>query len=106
MAQRVQIILEDDIDGSLAAETLNFGLDGVNYEIDLSEANAAMLRADLELWVSKARRVGGRRNVVKKSAGKSNTAAIREWAEAQGIELNARGRIPFDIRERYEASLA
>lgn len=106
MAQRVQIILEDDVDATLAAETISFALDGVNYEIDLSEENAAKLRSDLELWVSNARRVGGRRTVAKKTAGKSNTAAIREWAEAQGIEVNSRGRIPAEIREQYEAAHA
>ena len=55
MAQRVQIVLEDDLDGGVAAETVTFGLDGVSYEIDLSEANAEKLRSGLEEFVNSAR---------------------------------------------------
>lgn len=106
MAQRIQIILEDDLDGSLAGETINFGLDGVNYEIDLSAENAAKLRDALELYVAGARRIGGRRNVGKRPVAASDTAAIRTWAAAQGIEVNARGRVPQEIRDQYEAANA
>jgi hypothetical protein len=60
MAQRVQVLLVDDIDGGNAAETVSFALDGVSYEIDLSEANAQKLRDDLASWVGHARRAGGR----------------------------------------------
>ena len=56
MAQRIQVILEDDIDGGAAAETVTFALDGVTYEIDLSEDNARKLRDDLATWVGHARR--------------------------------------------------
>ena len=62
MAQRVKIILEDDLDGSTADETVTFGLDGVTYEIDLSAANAAKLRDDFASWVGHARRSGGRKS--------------------------------------------
>ncbi|MEL4503696.1 Lsr2 family protein [Luteococcus sp. H138] len=101
MAQRVHIVLEDDVDGSPAAETVSFSLDGVSYEIDLSEANAAKLREGLNVWVENARRVGGRRSTGKKAkAGAAND--IRAWALAQGMQVSSRGRVPAEIREAYE----
>lgn len=104
MAQRVQIVLEDDIDQSPAAETLSFALDGVNYEIDLSEDNAEKLRADLAVWVGHARRVARR------SAGKRPKATsandIREWALANGLQVSSRGRVPSEIKEAYQRANA
>ena len=69
MAQRVQVLLVDDIDGSAAAETVSFSLDGVSYEIDLTAAHAKKLRDDLASWVGHARRSGGRKNARKATAG-------------------------------------
>ena len=63
MAQRVQIVLEDDVDGGVASETVTFGLDGVTYEIDLNDDNAGKLRDSLAAWVGNARRSAGRREV-------------------------------------------
>ena len=65
MAKKVQIILEDDIDGSEAAETVSFALDGTSYEIDLSDANAAKLRDSLALFIGHAQKVSGRRGSAK-----------------------------------------
>src|SRR4026207_1708929 len=69
MAQRVQIVLEDDLDGGVAAETVTFGLDGVSYEIDLSDKNAGKLRDEFASWIGHARRSGGRRPPGRRSAG-------------------------------------
>ena len=69
MAKRVQVVLEDDVDGSLADETVSFGLDGVSYEIDLSAANASALRDQLAKWIGAAQRTGGRRAVARRGAG-------------------------------------
>ncbi|MGY4718670.1 histone-like nucleoid-structuring protein Lsr2 [Naumannella cuiyingiana] len=106
MAQRVQVILEDDIDGGEAAETLRFGLDGVDYEIDLSEKNAGKLRDALAPWVAHGRRTGGRRRTGRSTAssGSRNSRAgeIREWAQAQGMKVSARGRISAEIQEAYD----
>jgi hypothetical protein len=108
MAQRVQVILEDDFDGGKAEETVSFGLDGVDYEIDLSAKNAKALRSALDAWVSVARRTGGRRRrnstrpVAAKSAGRGSTSEIRAWAVEQGYEVSSRGRVPAEIREAYE----
>ncbi|GAA1392147.1 Lsr2 family protein [Luteococcus peritonei] len=101
MAQRVHIVLEDDIDGSEAAETVSFSLDGISYEIDLSQDNAAKLRDDLAQWVGHARRVGGRKSAGKKPKG-SAANDIRAWALAQGMQVSARGRVSAEVREAYE----
>src|SRR6202050_885265 len=87
MAKKVTVTLVDDFDGEGAAdETVEFGLDGVTYEIDLSAKNAAKLRGDLKQWVAAGRRVGGRRRGGSGSGrgrgriDREQSAAIREWA--------------------------
>lgn len=103
MAQRVQIILEDDIDGGPADETLTFGLDGVTYEIDLNEKNASALRDALAPYTGHARRAGGRRSTARKAATPGgNTSAVREWARANGHTVSDRGRISADVMAAYE----
>ena len=77
MAQRVQIILEDDYDGGTADETVSFALDGAEYEIDLSSKNANGLREALAPWVAHARKIGGRRKRGTKAAGSASTSDIR-----------------------------
>jgi hypothetical protein len=107
MAQKVLVQLVDDLDGTVSTEveTVQFGLDGVLYEIDLSESNAQRLRKTLAEYVDAARRTGGRvkRGTRPRGAGKSDGEAsrIREWAQANGIELSARGRIPGHVVESY-----
>lgn len=107
--QRVQIVLIDDLDGSEAAETVSFGLDGTTYEIDLSEANAAALREALAPYLAKAtpnRPAGKARQARRKasSGGGESATEIREWARSQGLEVSARGRVPADIRQAYQAA--
>jgi hypothetical protein len=109
MAQRTQVILEDDIDGGKASETVAFGLDGRMYEIDVSAKNAAKLRKALAAYVASARTAGRvprqsgfSRSVA--STGSGNAAVIREWALSQGYEVSARGRIPGDVVAAFEAS--
>lgn len=58
MAQRVHVVLEDDMDGGPADETVHFGLDGSAYEIDLSSGRAEQLRAAVAPFVTAARRAG------------------------------------------------
>jgi hypothetical protein len=104
MANKVVVQLVDDLDSSPASETVTFGLDGVNYEIDLNDEHAAQLRDALSPWVAKSRRTGGRKSTKGSSAPKSSSsdaARIREWARSQGIEVSERGRIPAELRERY-----
>ncbi|RFU85731.1 Lsr2 family protein [Streptomyces triticagri] len=107
MAQKVQVLLVDDLDGGDADETVTFALDGKTYEIDLTTANADKLRGLLEPYVKGGRRTGGRasggRGKARASAGSSeNTAQIRAWAKDNGYEVNDRGRVPASIREAYE----
>jgi hypothetical protein len=107
MAQKVLVQLIDDLDGTSSEDvtTVQFGLDGVTYEIDLSESNADRLRDQLADYVAAARRTGGRvRRGTRpgRGSGADNEAsAIREWAQANGIELAARGRIPSHVAESY-----
>lgn len=104
MVQRVQMVLEDDLDGSEAAETVQFALDGVSYEIDLSEKHAGQLRAALAEWVGNARRTGGRKTSTKRvKAGSAND--IRAWAVANGIRVSSRGRVAADVVQAYEKAM-
>jgi len=103
MAQRVQVILEDDYDGGSADETVAFSLDGAEYEIDLSSKNAASLRDALAPWTAHARKVGGRRRRGgKSSAGSNSSSDIRAWAAANGFEVSSRGRVSAEVREAYD----
>lgn len=100
MAQHVKIELVDDLDGSLAQETVAFAIDGVTYEIDLSEENASKLREGLTRWTTHARRVGGRKTKQTINPGADNQK-IRAWAMEQGLEVSARGRISAEVRDAY-----
>jgi hypothetical protein len=102
MAQQVEVILVDDTDGGPADETVAFGLDGSEYEIDLSARNAANLRDALAPWKQKARKTGGRRRRGTKSSGGSSSSDIRAWAVATGHQVSSRGRVSADVREAYQ----
>lgn len=110
MAQRVQVLLIDDLDGSDGAETVSFALDGVSYEIDLSEKNAAKLRNDFAAWVGNARKVGrgasspSSARAARRSRGGNDTAAIRAWAKKNGYEVSERGRISREVMDAYAAA--
>jgi nucleoid-associated protein Lsr2 len=112
VAQKVQVLLVDDLDGGEAAETVRFGLDGANYEIDLSEGHAKALRDALGQYADKARKVGraaGTRSAAGRKGGAAGTGdreqnrAIREWAKRKGLEISDRGRISQEIVDRYHA---
>ena len=112
MAKQVITLLTDDLDGGEADRTVEFGLDGVNYTIDLSEKNTAKLRKALDPYLSVATRVG-RSSVaspVRRSpaastgrASRDQNQAIREWAGKNGYEVSERGRIPSSIVEAYHS---
>ena len=111
MAQKVQIILEDDLDGGEADETVSFALDGTSYEIDLNEANATKLREAMATYVGHARKVTGTRGrrtggTTARTAGGSGPSAkeVREWARENGHDVPDRGRIPAEVREAYDAA--
>jgi hypothetical protein len=112
MAQRVNVVLVDDLDGGDAAETVSFALDGVDYEIDLSEQHAGELRNALSLYIGHGRRTGGRRRrssaggAAAKSSGSGGPSAseIRAWARENGWEVPERGRVAAEVREAYAAA--
>jgi Lsr2 len=110
MAQKVQVILVDDIDGGPADETLSFSFQGHSYEIDLSNANVDKMKAAFAPYVGTARRVGGRssagRGRARRAAGDNRTAQIREWARANGHQVNERGRVAAGIVEAYDKAHA
>jgi len=106
MAQKVQILLIDDLDGGDADETVEFGLDGSAYEIDLSAKNAGKLRDALAEYVAQARRVSRKRTTQRaKPSGRGASAAhIRQWARENGYEVSERGRVSTEVREAYAAA--
>ncbi len=103
MAQRVQVLLVDDIDGGDADETVTFALDGVTYEIDLNESNAAALRDAFAPYVGAGRKVSGRRSSGPRggSTSKEDLSKIRTWARANGYQVSDRGRISKEVREAF-----
>src|ERR1700749_1627173 len=111
IAKKVTVTLVDDFDGAGAAdETVEFGLDGVTYEIDLSSKNASKLRNDLKQWVAAGGRAGGRRGGRSASGrgrgaiDREQSAAIREWARRNGHNVSTRGRIPADVIDAFHAA--
>ncbi|MGX5359018.1 histone-like nucleoid-structuring protein Lsr2 [Kocuria sp. KH4] len=108
MAQKVEIHLEDDLDGGPADDTITFALDGKDYEIDLSTTNAEKLREALRPFAEagrKATRGGGARSTRSRASGSDpDTAKIRAWAKENGYEVSDRGRIHQSIRDAYYAA--
>lgn len=119
MAQRTVVMLVDDLDQSEADETVEFGLDGVTYEIDLTDAHASELRDAVAEYVARARRQGGSRrnrrrpaattrpsgsgsNGTTSTADREQNRAVREWARSQGMTVSERGRIPSEITAAYQ----
>ena len=111
MAQQTTVIMTDDIDGSKAVETVRFGLDGKQYEIDLGSKNAKNLRKIVGTYIDASRKVragSGTRAAAKKPTPSDRTdlAAIRAWAQENGISVAARGRIAASVKEQYLAANA
>lgn len=111
MAQKVQTLFIDDLDGSEADGTVRFGLDGTNYEIDLNTKHAKELREALARYLSASRRIGSgarrpARNGRRALASALNTTEVREWAKAQGLEVKDRGRVPAELVVKFKAAAA
>jgi hypothetical protein len=108
VAQKVQTLFIDDIDGSAAEGTVQFGLDGTNYEIDLNTKHASALRKALAQYVNAARRSPSTRRPSRTRRGSNgsgiNSTEVREWARAQGIDVKDRGRIPADLVVKFKAA--
>jgi len=101
--QKTITTLEDDIDGGKASETVEFGLEGVTYVIDVNDKNAKKLRGALQPFIDHARRTSGRKKqstVVRDFDPK----AVRRWAEANGVEVSERGRISLTVVEAFKSA--
>ena len=101
MAQRVVVTLFDDIDGSEAAETIAFGLDGKSYEIDLNPSNAEELRKVLEPYVEAGRKRAKSGKAYTHTALTPDPAAVRAWARSNKMDVPPRGRIPKKVYEAF-----
>jgi hypothetical protein len=112
MAQKTIVVRTDDFDGKELAQgegqTINISLDGTDYEIDLSDKNAQRLRDDFGKWLDKARKVSRGRGRGRASSSSStrdfDPKAVRRWAQSEGIEVPARGRIPASLIEQFKAA--
>jgi nucleoid-associated protein Lsr2 len=108
VAQKIQTLFIDDIDGSEAEGTVRFALDGAEYEIDLNTKHAAALRRTMAKYIEAARRSSAARRPARSgrrtSASGVNTTEVREWAKAQGIEVKDRGRVPAELVLRFKAA--
>ena len=107
MAQKIQTLFIDDIDGGEAEGTVRFALDGTEYEIDLNTTHSAELRSTLGQYVTHARKVGGtaRKGAARSSSKPStiDTVTVRAWAREQGIGIKERGRVPASVLQQYQA---
>ena len=109
MAQKIQTLFIDDLDGSSAEGTVRFGLDGAGYEIDLNAGHAKELRDMLARYVDAGRRAGGSarepaRGSRRGTAAGPDTTQVREWAKAQGIEVKDRGRVAADLMVKFKSA--
>ena len=107
MAQRVTVELQDDLDGGPADETVRFGLDGTEYEIDLRKTNASKFRRQIAPYLDHARKAGRgpRRRPGRTSSSRERSGSIRAWAKDQGIAVSDRGRIPASVVRQYQAAV-
>ncbi len=103
MAQKVHVLLTDDIDGSDATQTVRFGWLGAEYEIDLNDKNYTAFEKAIGKYVSAARKTAGRSRS-KRSTPTTDLAAVRAWARGQGYEVSDRGRISAEIMQAYKSA--
>jgi Lsr2 len=110
MAQKIQTLFVDDIDGGAAEGTVRFALDGTDYEIDLSGKHSDELHAALQRYVEHARKVGGQARRTARGGGRRgsnaiDTARVREWARAEGYDIKDRGRVPGELVAKYQEAV-
>lgn len=110
MAQKIQTLFIDDIDGGAAEGTVRFALDGAEYEIDLSAKHNDELRKSLDKYLAHARKVGGQARRTVRGGGRGgsstiDTAKVREWAKAEGYEIKDRGRVPAELVAKYQEAV-
>ena len=106
MAQKVSVVLEDDLTGGPAEQTVRFAFEGTDYEIDLNAKNAAKFGKQLAPYLEHARRAGRAqaRRPGRTATGRQRSGDIRAWANEHGLALSERGRIPASVVEQYNAA--
>ncbi len=106
MAQKVSVVLEDDLTGGPAEQTIRFAFDGTNYEIDLNAKNAVAFSKQLAPYLEHARRAGRAqpRRPGRTAADRPRSGAIRAWAKEHGLPVSERGRVPASVVEQYNAA--
>jgi hypothetical protein len=103
--QRVEVQLEDDLTGGPADETVEFGIDGRTYAVDLNARHAAEFRRQLGRFVERARPARSRvRGTIRTTASRERSREIRAWAEQQGLAIAEHGRLPGNVVRQYEAA--
>jgi hypothetical protein len=109
MAQQIQTLFIDDIDGGVAEGTVRFALDGTDYEIDLSNKHSDELRTSLRKYVDHARKVGGTARRAGTRGGRRpstvDTVVVRAWARENGYDIKDRGRVPANLVAKYQAAI-
>lgn len=106
MAKRTVVDLSDDLDGSPAAETVRFALDGREYEIDLSAEHARTMRDSLDAYVRAGRRTTATGRPYRRIRVPADPKVIRAWAASAGVACPDRGRIPRRVIEAFERAQA
>ena len=107
MAQKVTVVLEDDLTGGPAKQTVRFAFDGTGYEIDLNTKNAAAFGKQLAPYIENARKAGRqqpRRPGQTAASNRQRSGDIRAWAKEHGLAVSERGRIPASVLEQYHAA--
>ena len=106
MAQKVTVVLEDDLTGGPAKQTVRFAFEGTDYEIDLNAKNAAAFGKQLALYLEHARRAGRAqpRRGGRTAVNRQRSGDIRAWAKEHGLAVSERGRIPASVAEQYRAA--
>lgn len=107
MVTKIRHDVLDDLTGDADAATRTFSVEGQHYEIDLIDDNWAEFEEAVAKFIKAARKRGQKRSTVRETSARNTSpdnAAIRAWAREQGIEVTSRGRIPQDLRDRYNAA--
>jgi len=107
MAKRTTVVIHDDLDQSEGASTIKFGLDGKEYEIDLSEKHEKELRDALKKFLDAATKVGSASSAPQRrkygtGPARKDTSHIRKWLREEGIDISDRGRIPIDLMQQWQ----
>lgn len=118
MAQKTIVTLVDDLTGEEAENisTVEFALDGVTYELDLTDENSTKLHDSLSQYAKAGRKIGGRRRSgprpgrPSKSTGRTagynreTLKSIREWAKKNGHNVSDRGRLPAEVLQAWQTA--